>query len=189
MTLTTQETDRYAEVWTSVPGYADHAPGTQYVAVLAEFCPPPARVLDAGTGSGRGALALAAAGYDVRCCDLTDAGLVEDARRLPFRRACLWQALRPQLQVGLVDAVYCTDVLEHVPPQFTMLAVEQMLRIADRGLLLSVSTLPDAFGAWVGTPLHQTVQPFVWWRQSLAEIGRVVDARDLVGTSLFWVTR
>ena len=182
------ETALYEDVW-QVPGYADHAPGALYVPVLAEYVPPPATVLDAGCGSGKGALALAAAGYDVRCCDLTDAGLVEEARHFPFAEACLWQPLRPQLRVGTVDAVYCTDVLEHLPEAFTMLAVDQMLTVASRGLLLSVSTQPDAFGAWVGRPLHQTVRPFTWWRDALRELGTVVDARDLVGPAVFWVTR
>lgn len=186
--LRAAETALYEATWT-VPHYADHAPGVLYLPILREHVPPPACILDAGTGSGKGALALAAAGYDVRLCDLTDAGLVDEARGFPFAPACLWQALRPQIRVGWVDAVYCTDVLEHVPEQFTMLAVEQMLRVAQRGLLLSVSTQPDGFGAWVGRPLHQTVQPFTWWRDALREVGHVVDARDLVGPAVFWVER
>lgn len=182
------ETALYDEVW-QIPTYGDHAPGAQYLPVFREHCAPPAVVLDAGIGSGKGALALRAAGYEVRGCDLTDAGLVDEAKDIPFATACLWHPLRPQLGVGWVDAVYCTDVLEHLPEQFTMLAVDQMLRLATRGVFLSVSTQPDAFGAWVGKSLHQTVRPFVWWRDSLRELARVVEARDLVGPALFWVTK
>jgi hypothetical protein len=79
-----------------------------------------------------------------------------------------------------VDWVYCCDVLEHVPPQFTMLAIDQMLRVARLGVFLSIALVPDQFGVWVGEALHQTVQPFVWWRDSLREVGEVVDARDLL---------
>jgi SAM-dependent methyltransferase len=187
-TLADRETALYDDAW-ALPAYAAHAPGEHYVSVLREYCPPPAHVLDAGTGSGKGALALGAAGYTVTLCDLTDSGLVPAARALTFRRACVWRPLRPQLQLGCVDAVYCTDVLEHLPEALTLLAVDQLLRIALRGVLISVSTQPDAFGAWVGRPLHQTVRPFVWWRDMLGEIGRVDDARDLVGPAVFWVTR
>lgn len=186
MSLTTRETALYEQVW-DLPAYATHAPGTVYLPVLQAHVPAGARVLDAGTGSGKGAVALADAGYDVIQCDLTDTGLVEAARSLPFVKACLWKSLLAQ---GLprVDAVYCTDVLEHLPTQFTMLAVRHLLDVARQGLLLSVSTVPDAFGAWVGTALHQTVQPFVWWRDALREVGVVQDARDLVGDAVFWVT-
>lgn len=187
-TITRQERALYEQMW-DIPAYETHAPGEQYVSIFAEHVPSPARVLDAGTGSGKGALALAAAGYEVCCCDLTDAGLVEDARRLPFFEACLWRSLRPQVRVGWVDAVYCTDVLEHLPTQFTMLAVEQMLRLTERGVFVAVSLTPDQCGAWVGKSLHQTVQSFVWWRDSLREVGRVPDARDLLNDAVFWVER
>jgi len=90
---------------------------------------------------------------------------------------------------GPYDWVYCTDVLEHLPPQFTMLAVDQMLRVATRGVFLTISTQPDQFGVWVGRSLHQTVQHYVWWRDSLRELGELVDARDLIGTALFVIRR
>lgn len=188
MPLADHETALYDAVW-DLPGYAAHAPGEHYVPILREHCPPPTTVLDAGCGSGKGALALEAAGYTVSLCDLTDSGLVDEARHLPFQRACLWKPLRPQLRMGAVGAVYCTDVLEHLPEALTLLAVDQMLRLATHGVLISLSTQPDAFGAWVGRPLHQTVKPFVWWRDLLDEVGTVVDARDLVGPAVYWVTR
>jgi hypothetical protein len=87
------------------------------------------------------------------------------------------------------DYVYCTDVLEHIPPQFTMLVIDQLLRVAHKGLFLNVSLVPDSFGMWVGEPLHQTVEGFVWWRDSLRELGTVVEARDLIQSAVFLVTR
>lgn len=189
MSILDHERATYADIWTAVPSYADVAPGERYVSILAEHCPLPARVVDAGCGSGKGALALRRAGYDVMMCDLTSEGLAPEALDLSFFETCLWQPLRPQLRVGSVDAVYCTDVLEHIPPQFTMLAVDQMLRIAARGVLISVSLTTDGFGVWVGRPLHQTVQGFTWWRDSLRELGQVEDARDLLATGVYWVTR
>jgi len=189
VTVHAAEQQLYADVWASIPQYGDVAPGERYVDILKEVCPAPAHVLDAGTGSGKGALALQQAGYTVTLCDLTPEGLVPEARMLPFRPVCLWKPLRSQLGLGSVDAAYCTDVLEHVPPQFTMLAVDQMLQLATRGVLLTVSLTTDGFGAWVGRPLHQTVQGFTWWRDSLNEVGHVQDARDLLSTGLYWVTR
>jgi hypothetical protein len=78
-------------------------------------------------------------------------------------------------------------VLEHVPPQFTMLAVDQLLRITKVGCFLTVCSLADNLGVWVGHPLHQTVESFVWWRDSLREVGDVVDARDLHQAATFYL--
>lgn len=179
------ETERtlYHDLWASLPAYAEHAPGTKYLPVLLDAAGElRGSVLDAGTGSGKGALALASAGFDVTLCDVTDAGLVDEAQRFPFVNACLWNAIP-----GRYDWVYCTDVLEHVPQQFTMLAIHQMLAVARHALVLSVSLVPDGFGVWAGKPLHQTVQSFVWWRDSLRELGRVTDARDLHTDACFVV--
>jgi len=187
MSLTTTERTLYEEMW-AVPQYAEHSPGVQMLPMFLQ-CVGAARghVLDAGSGSGKGALALRDAGFRVTCCDVTDAGLVPDARLLPFRQACLWAPLRPIAPTGSFDWVYCTDVLEHVPTQFTMLAIDQMLRVATRGLFISVSLVPDSFGVWAGKALHQTVQSFPWWKDSIAEVGRVVDARDLINAATFYV--
>jgi hypothetical protein len=79
-------------------------------------------------------------------------------------------------------------VLEHLPTQFTMLAMEQLLRVASEGVFVSVSLAGDSAGAWLGYgDLHQTVQPFTWWRDSFKELGRVLDARDLIGNAIFVV--
>jgi hypothetical protein len=110
--------------------------------------------------------------------------LVDDARDFDFHSACLWHDLS---HVGRFDWVYCTDVLEHIPPQFTMLAIDQMLRVAKEGLFLTVSLVPDSFGVWAGKSLHQTVQPFQWWKDSLKELGTVTEARDLISNAVFVV--
>jgi len=199
-TYTERERDTYAEVWSGIESYGDGKslmPGLAYLPVFLELAGTmrPRRLLDVGCGDGRTALAYQAEGFDVTCCDITDVGLCAEARTLPFYAGCAWQSLRPAVAVGRstvvepwFDYVCATDVLEHVPPQFTMLAVHQMLRVTRMGLFLSISLRPDMFGVWVGKPLHLTVQPFTWWRDSLSEVGRVADARDLIHTGLFWVT-
>jgi 2-polyprenyl-3-methyl-5-hydroxy-6-metoxy-1,4-benzoquinol methylase len=184
MSLLDTERATYETVWSSVEGYAQHSPGEQYLPLFLQVAQPPATVLDAGTGSGKGSLALLGAGFDVAACDMTGAGLTPDAaNRVPFFDACLWH------DFGSVrfEWVYCTDVLEHIPPQFTMLAIDQMLRVAKEGLFLTVSLVPDSFGVWAGKSLHQTVQPFTWWRDSLEELGTVTEARDLISNAVFVV--
>lgn len=184
MSLLENERETYAELWSSVGAYAEHSPGEQYLPVFLQVVGDwRGTVLDAGTGSGKGALALKRAGFDVRLCDVTDAGLVAEASALPFYEACLWREV-PNVWC---DWIYCTDVLEHVPKQFTMLAIANMLRVAHSGLFLTVSLVPDSFGVWAGKSLHQTVQPFTWWLESLREVGAVVEARDLISNAVFVV--
>jgi hypothetical protein len=67
------------------------------------------------------------------------------------------------------------------------LAIDQMLRVAKEGLFLTVSLVQDSFGVWAGKSLHQTVQPFTWWKDSLKELGTVTEARDLISNAVFVV--
>lgn len=195
-TLTQKERDLYKEVW-ATPHYGDFAPGEHYVPIFREMAGltddvalSHLLVLDAGCGSGKGALQLESEGFRVIMADMTNAGLVDDARDLPFHEVCLWDDLSAQLGYlpgGKVDFAYCCDVMEHIPPQLTMLVVRRLLDITISGVFLSISLVPDHFGAWVGTSLHQTVQPFTWWKENLGAIGRVAECRDLLDTALFYV--
>lgn len=189
--ITAAERATYADVW-GLPGYADHSPGEGLVSMFCDMAgirsdqPFKGCLLDAGCGSGKGALALAAAGFSVTACDLVD-GRIEAAKALtiPFRVACLWSDLRATLHT--FEYVYCCDVLEHVPPEFTMLVIARLLECARRGVFLHIAHEPDGYGAFVGRPLHQTVQPFVWWRDRIKELGTLVECRDLIGSGAYYV--
>jgi 2-polyprenyl-3-methyl-5-hydroxy-6-metoxy-1,4-benzoquinol methylase len=194
--LRTKEAQLYTDVW-ALPSYGTFSPGEQYVPLfldMAQITPDTTfryTVLDAGCGSGKGALALKAAGFaEVHCCDYTDEGLVPEARALPFHAVSLWDDLRVGVQYlpgRSVDYVYCCDVLEHIPTAFTMLVISRLLEVSRRGVFLSISTVPDQFGAWAGQPLHKTVQPFTWWRDQIHELGAVVEARDLLNAGVYLV--
>lgn len=185
-TIIDTERETYAQMW-AVEAYSHHSPGEVFVPLFLDMTQTTMRgsVLDAGCGSGKGAIALQHAGFVVTCCDLTDAGLVPEARELPFHQTALWDDLTRQ--VGFRDWVYCCDVLEHIPTPFTMLVVSRLLEVARRGVFLSISLVPDQFGVWVGKSLHQTVQSFVQWRDQLACLGTVKEARDLLTTGVYLV--
>jgi len=193
-TILDTERARYEEVWGSIDTYGQYAPGAERVPMFLDLVGDRrGTVLDAGTGSGKGALQLYTAGFQVYMCDVTAAGLVPEARALLYEDACLWHDLSP-LAKGFghpgrttFDFVYCCDVLEHVPPQFTMLAIDQMLRVARYGLFLSISLQLDNFGAWIGEPLHRTVMAYTWWRDSIRELGEIVESRDLQTDGIFFV--
>jgi 2-polyprenyl-3-methyl-5-hydroxy-6-metoxy-1,4-benzoquinol methylase len=184
MTIQQRERATYEDIW-SVDEYARHSPGAAYVPLFLDMAQTTMRtsVLDAGCGTGKGALALQAAGFTVQLCDLTDAGLLPEARALPFTEVCLWDDLKRV--VGFQDWVVCCDVLEHIPTPFTMLVIARLLEVARRGVFLSISLVPDQFGVWVGKPLHQTVQSFTQWQEQVSALATVKEARDLLHTGVF----
>jgi hypothetical protein len=183
-TVIQRERQLYSDVFTGIDQYAEHSPGEQHVPLFLEMAgiadPEHFSVLDAGCGSGKGALALQEAGFTVRTCDLEDYRTV--ATDLPFLSACLWQPLWPR-----VDYAYACDVLEHIPAEFTMLTIARLLEVSRRGVFMSISLMPDVFGFQVGQPLHQTVRPFSWWRDNIAAIGQIRECRDLLHTGVFMV--
>jgi len=195
--LATQEREKYSDMWT-VDAYGEHSPGEKYVSVFMEMIsatrPPEtdykAIVLDAGCGSGKGALELHRNGFSVRCCDFTNEGLVPQAKKFPFQQVCLWNDLRVQGAANgweKFDYVYCCDVMEHIPVALTMLVAARLLEVTKRAAFFSISFQPDVMGYWIGKPLHETVMPFVWWRDQFNAIGRVTSGRDLLGAGVFLV--
>src|SRR5688572_14262548 len=165
MSVIAREKATYDSAW-GIAHYADHSPGERLVSAFCDMAgiasAKGVTVLDAGCGSGKGALALEAYGFTVRMCDITPEGLIPQARAIPFHEACLWHPLAHAASPdwkhdGRLDYVYCCDVLEHIPTEFTMLVIARLLEVARSGVFLSISLLPDVFGAWIGHSLHQTV--------------------------------
>jgi SAM-dependent methyltransferase len=181
MNLTSREESTYTDAL-SLPSYGDFSPGEVYAPVFASLADPRSTVLDAGAGTGAGMRALQALGYRVTGVDLPDL-------QVPGVRAgvCLWRPLPPPARGERYDYVYCTDVLEHIPPEFTMLCVARMMEVAERGLFLSIALVPDHFGSWVGHPLHLTVRRYDEWLDNLRELATVTDARDLGTTGLYFL--
>lgn len=205
--LLNDETALYTTAW-NMGGYGDFSPGEKYLPIFLDALPEQFKdplnnplqgqtILDAGAGSGKGTKALLAKGFKVAMCDVSFDGLDDPAllQEVPAVQACLWhdlvpvsymaQAFDPAFKDGF-DWAYCCDVMEHIHPQFTMLVAQQLLNIVRNGVFFSISLVDDQFGYFAGEPLHKTVKPFTWWRDSLGELGPVVDARDLgnVGTYL-----
>lgn len=211
-TIATTQAELYTGVWSSLDQYGAISHGENHVPMFLEMTGATGgTVLDAGCGSGKGALALARAGFCVALCDLTDAGLSVEARSVgPFvGPLALWQSLRPAAylaalswlvesdQPGLkpelpdptpmFDYVFCADVLEHVPTEYTMLVIHRLLEVATKAVFLQIALVPDDYGVWVGESLHQTVRDFVWWRDRIAELGTILECRDCLMHGVYLV--
>jgi len=184
-----QERDKYAEIWAFEQYRKANSPGEENVARFMSVMQPEqgSVILDIGCGSGIAGQKFGEHGLDPWWLDITPAALNPDIDRRRFIEAPLW-ADWPSKH-GSWDYGFCCDVLEHIPPVYTMLCIERILS-GCHVAWLQISNLPDKFGpALFGQPLHLTVQPYSWWLVHLATVGVVIDARDLCGSSLFVVTR
>lgn len=188
-----QERDKYAEIW-SRPEYREaHSPGVENVErFMSVMQPRPgSTIVDIGCGSGKAGLEFERRGLRSWYLDITDAGLDAEVPPQRFSQAPLWSLAWPLAPSAghRFDYGFCCDVLEHIPPEYSLLVCDRILENCNIAWL-QISNQPDNFGpALLGEPLHLTVRPYAWWLLRLGTIGKVVDARDLCGASLFVVTR
>jgi hypothetical protein len=181
------ERDKYAELWTDVPEYRNFSPGLENVQRFFDVLSPQRdySLIDIGCGEGVAGLAFQDRGLKVTWLDITDAGLKPEVPRQRFIRSALWDRWKLLNQMGF-DYGFCCDVMEHIPTEYTMLALDRIIS-ACRMSWFQIAFLHDGHGKFIGKPLHLTVQPFVWWLDRLKGIGNVIDARDLCGRGLFIV--
>ena len=189
MNTAESERQKYEKAW-AIPEYASHSPGAAICELFEEMCSPQIgdTVIDLGTGSGKGADALDDLGMFVTMLDLTFKGLVT-TRHHPRIQSPLWGDWKGG---GLGEDGwywgYCTDVMEHIPTEYTMLVLDRIMSNC-RSAFFHICFVPDAFGKVVGEPLHLTVMPFEWWREKLGEFGEVLECRDLMSNGVYHVAR
>lgn len=183
-----QERNKYAELWSSVPEYRTFSPGLESVARFMKImAPEPGQsLIDIGCGEGKAGLEFKKAGLLVNWLDITSAGLDPEIQKDRFIETAIWDGWQGPGHHW--DFGFCCDVLEHIPPEYTMLVVDRIVK-ACRTAWLQITFLPDEFGKTIGQPLHLTVKPYDWWLLRLGTLCHVVDARDLCGTGLFVVSQ
>ena|SRR5215475_9598286 len=177
----TVERDKYREIW-GVDEYRAHSPGMENVERFLSVVKASGScsVIDLGCGEGRAGLEFFKRGFFVTWLDITDAALAPEVPRHRFIELPVWQLMRLQSY----DFGFCCDVMEHVPTEYVMLAFDRILATCDLAYF-SIAMRPDMFGQAIGKPLHLTVRDFAWWRDHIASIGRLIEARDLCGDGIF----
>ena len=185
MSLSNKEKAKYEKAW-SHDAYRGFAPGEAIAMEYVRQCRPhKGRLIDFGAGTGRGALMLHKLGYDVTMIDIADNCLDEAVwdeigGRLVI--ANLWEKLDlPRATEG-----FCTDVMEHIPPEKVEDVVINALSLCDR-VFFHICLREDHFGKEMGEHLHLTVRPFTWWLDLLAKYGELLDGRDLIDNGWFYV--
>jgi len=177
---------KYGMLWKTTE-YRKHSPGEHFIPYFVQQIHPRtgAHVIDFGCGTGRAAAKLKDLGLRVTMLD--------------FARNCLDDNVRAMLGEGfefikhdLKDRIplvaeygYCTDVMEHIPPEDVNLVINNILRAAKHNFF-AISTAPDDYGYLVGGPLHLTVSPYEWWKEVFSNFSCVVHWSEKIGSYAFF---
>jgi len=166
-----KETERtkYETVWAD-RGYAAQADGDPVVDLAFNImgCVHGESLIDWGCGCGRPAakfqrLGLSVVGFDIayNCMD-KDVGV-------PLLIRCLWDL--PNDGVA-ADYAFCTDVLEHIPPEKLGLVIANMRARTHKAAFIQVCTVLDTSGPKMSPPqrLHLSVFPTSVWEQKLLAV-------------------
>lgn len=161
------EEEKYAVMWDR-GDYGDVSPGELLAKRFIEIVKPEygSRIADFGCGSGKGSLAINELGnFDLTLIDLVANSRVPEAERFKFILSDLYSL--PEMHV---DYGFCTDVMEHLPTDRVWVTLEA-IRNSCSECFFQISTIQDDFGGAVGVPLHLTVKPYEWWKETLLDVG------------------
>ena len=185
------EQDKYKAMW-SIDAYRNAAPGEGVADLfcLATLPTKSSTVIDFGAGTGRGAMRI----HDAHDChvlmlDFADNCLDERVRaklgdKLRFAVADLTQPIPHRADYG-----FCTDVMEHIPPEQVSTVIHNIMAAAPQ-VFFQISTVTDTMGALIGHPLHLTVQGATWWRNLFLSLGYTARWESKQDTAvMFFVTQ
>jgi SAM-dependent methyltransferase len=127
-------------------------------------------VLDAGCGAGRmiRSLKRKMPQLDVYGMDIAK-NSIDPRLKDVFINQCIWDE-----SPMVYDAVFCIDVLEHLPEDKVEKSIRNLRSWAKKLLLLSICMKTDNFGkALIDEPLHLTVKPARWWLERIMDLGEI----------------
>ncbi len=184
-----QEREKYREIWTSVPEYRFNSPGFNNVERFIKVMSPRegSTIIDIGSGECKAGLEFEKFGLRSWYLDITDVARPNEVKDR-FILSPLWEDWRFPHSGRKWDYGFCCDVLEHIPPEYTMLCLDRIINNCQVSWL-QISLIEDGMGEAIGETLHMTVRPFDWWLIRLATLGKVLDARDLLDSGLYVVMK
>ena len=132
----------------------------RFTARLSQLCPPPARVLDFGCGTGEMATAIERIGYGATACDIAER-MIEVARAAHAGSGVEWVSVNPDWRVlpfadGSFDAVLASSVFEYLD-DVQHAATELWRVLRPEGILLLSVPNPFSYVRRIEGLLHSTV--------------------------------
>lgn len=202
------EQAKYERMWDH-PVYRKVAPGEHCAMEFLRQARPPegSQVIDFGAGTGRGALAIAGLGQcRVHMLDFAANCLDAEVKKHVYFNDPPWpksehSSVNPEMfqlaftqhdltKPSPVQAEYgfCTDVMEHIPPEDVNKVLTTVL-MAARHVFFQISTVDDVCGVLIGQPLHLSVHPYEWWLQKLQSLDCAIHwSSDKGDCCLFYVS-
>ncbi len=184
---------KYGRLW-DIEAYREIAPGEYAAPLFLQQARPRAgaSVIDFGCGTGRGSLLLVILGQlNVTMVDFVNNCLDPDIRDACRSQAHTLRFLKADLEKPLPVAAeygFCTDVMEHIPPDKVNVVLDNILRAAQH-VFFQISTEEDRCGALIGEPLHLSVHPYGWWLDQFTKRDCIVHwSTEIEGYCFFYVT-
>jgi SAM-dependent methyltransferase len=172
------EKTKYEKMW-DIDMYRLTSPGEQAATEFLSQAKPlkDSTVIDFGCGTGRGGLMICALGNTVvTLLDFAGNALDEDVMKATITQSKRISWLQHDLTKPIpITASYgfCTDVMEHIPPEQVDLVLKNILRSAAH-VFFQIDLGEDNMGARIGETLHLSIHPYSWWVKKLRDHGCVI---------------
>lgn len=174
------EREKYQLMW-QFDTYRKGSPGEHMADFYINKFKPESKVIDFGCGTGRAGIKFNENGIDVLLIDFTDNCRDAEAQTIPFLQWDLTNEIPVNAKYG-----YCTDVMEHIPPEDVEKVISNIMSSAEK-VYFQISTVNDILGDLIDKPLHLTVKPYEWWKDQFANYEvEWSDKQDLA--ALFYIT-
>lgn len=180
------ERDKYRAMW-GKDEYRRYSPGASLARRFVDACAPKftQTVVDLGCGTGRGGKMIRRlCGCEIAYVDFAENCLDDDLKDKPLLLTDI-----ADINERLGDFVYCTDVLEHIPPERLEATMRGILAAAPMAFL-QISTEEDGCGELIGQTLHMNICNAATWLEYMQTLPcRVLLFEDRGGTVIFLLSQ
>jgi hypothetical protein len=182
------EIEKYEKMW-QLDAYRKIAPGEEVAEKFVEIAGIKATdcVIDFGCGTGRGARKV----HELTGCDFILMDFVEHSLDADIAKQTDWYTRVRRDLTKPIDVEseygYCTDVMEHIPPDQVDSVLNNIMRASKR-VFFQISLIDDVCGSMIGQKLHLSVHPFEWWIEKFKALGYHIEwAQDGGESAMFYV--